>query len=57
MRLNGGVAAGTEATNAFSDIEFPIILAPDRVRRPAEAQPEDALPALAESSVAWDAGL
>jgi len=54
-RLNGGV--GADAVSAASDLEFPIILAPDRARLPTEAEVEQALPALGEGSIAWDAGL
>jgi chromosome partitioning protein len=56
-RLNGGLAAGAQAASAVSDMEFPIILAPDRVNRPAEAEPAQPLPALGEGSITWDAGL
>src|SRR5262249_13884196 len=34
-RINGGIVAGTEATTTAMDVEFPIILAPERVRTPA----------------------
>lgn len=54
-RLNGGLSAGTEAVSAASDFEFPIILAANRVRMPTEA--EQALPALGENGITWDAGL
>jgi chromosome partitioning protein len=54
-RLNGGV--GAEAATAASDIDFPIILAPDRVRVPAETEAAQALPALRDNSLTWDAGL
>jgi chromosome partitioning protein len=53
-RLNGGVTAGAEATSAA---EFPIILAPGRVRMPMETEPEATVRAPAESGISWDAGL
>lgn len=56
VRLNGeAVAAETETIRAFEDLEFPIILAPERLAPPAEAEP--ALPALGEGGLTWDAGL
>jgi chromosome partitioning protein len=56
-RLNGGVAAGAEATRAALDVEFPIILAPERVRTPVEPEAEQPLPAFGDSGITWDAGL
>jgi chromosome partitioning protein len=56
-RLNGGLAAGAEATGAGSDVEFPILLAPGRVRTPTEAEGEQIPPAPGENGVTWDAGL
>jgi chromosome partitioning protein len=56
-RLDGGVTAGMGATSAALEAEFPIILAPGRVSMPVEMDREQALPALGERSVAWDAGL
>jgi len=48
-RLNCGIA---EAASATSDVEFPIILAPDRVNAPAEAEAEQALSAVGEPASA-----
>jgi chromosome partitioning protein len=35
-RLSGGVAAGAEAGSEVSDVEFPIILSPDRLKKKAQ---------------------
>jgi chromosome partitioning protein len=52
-RLNGGIAADAEAGRDISEVEFPYLLAPDRLAASAEV----ALPALRESLTAWDTGL
>ena len=54
VRLTGAFAEA-ETVTEFEDVEFPIILAPERLATPVEAEPM--LPALGEAGLTWDAGL
>jgi chromosome partitioning protein len=56
IRLGGGVATDAEVS-AFEEVQFPIILAPERLATLAGMEPQQPLQNLDENGIAWDAGL
>jgi len=55
-RLNGGVAAGAEATSDVLDVEFPIILSPDHLKATTRQVTPPPLPTMGEDVTSWDSG-
>jgi chromosome partitioning protein len=56
LRLDGAATAEAEAIQAFEEVQFPIILSPERVRKNATEHVTQPQPSLNEE-IAWDAGL
>jgi chromosome partitioning protein len=56
-RINGRVAASEEISNEVSDIEFPIILSPKRIRATAVAKTVPQPRREPGDDITWDAGL
>jgi hypothetical protein len=54
--MNGRLAASEDVADDISDVEFPIILAPDRLKAPALLETR-ALLRPRSDDIAWDAGL
>ena len=55
-RMNGRLAASEEVSDDIPDVEFPIILAPERLKAPALME-TGALLRPRSDDIAWDAGL
>ena len=56
-RINGGVAAADDISDEVSDIEFPIILAPEHVKAVALAETAPQSEHRLGDNFTWDAGL
>jgi chromosome partitioning protein len=56
-RMNGRVATGEEVSDDIPDVEFPIILAPDRLKADALTGAEPPPPHQRGDEIIWDAGL